>query len=681
MIALVLLSLLALVAAAGVVHRVELPGRAERALGTLIVANALVLVPVYALGLTNHLYRPTLGAASFAVFALTFVLSSWGRAPLAHWRDTWRDLGDMAALPADGLRLAWRARSFAFVGLAATLAIIFWSVIATWVGQSDSWDGMGYHEPMIGYALQNHGFRPAPVPRVVFYEAINGLPRHCEMTALWLVAFVDRRLIELPNTLASPAFLLGVYLLAKRFGASPARAVGWACATFLMPGAVLLLRSTYIDMQVGAFDLAALWFCARPGFRVRDGWLAAVAGALMIGAKTMNIAWTPPLMVVAVVLIFLRARGRVGQAVGVTLGGLAIVMSLGLVIYLRNYVVYHSPMWPWGFESPRLGIHFPGIQLASEAAEEQLQPLETVWNNMVGVFRPGYDYCDTRVFGYGIATPFLLIPLACLAAALGALNLLRALAWGHYGFTRPRAGSVAFGLFSLYFVGCAVYSPAIWQARYNLHLLAAVVIGAAWVTEVHGWRRFAEGVMAATVFANLVYLFWSDPGLTPGPKKTWEMLAMPTLQRATVRHLEWAAEEQVAWARETELRGALTVFTAPMTFIGSNWNDQYSNRVEYWRDMSAEQFLAELDRRHARWVTTRQADYLADALRASGRWRELGKMSFLDSAFIRVEAPAVQAPAAPAAPTAPPAAPAPGDAAPAVRLPSVLHEAPTGLLN
>lgn len=676
MLALVLLSLLALVAAAGVVHRVDLPGRAERALGALIVANALVLVPIYLLGLANVLYRHTLGATAFGLFALTFLLSSWGRDPRAHWRDAWALLGDAAALPADGLALAWRARSFAAVGLVATLAVILWSVVATWVGQSDSWDGMGYHEPMIGFALQNHGFRPAPVPRVVFYEAINGLPRHCEMTALWLVAFVDRRLIELPNTLASPMFLLGVYLLAKRFGAAPARAVGWACATFLMPGAVLLLRSTYIDMQVGAFDLAALWFCARPGFRVRDGWLAAVAGALMIGAKTMNIAWAPPLLVLAVALVFLRARGRYGQAAVVTLGGLAIVLSLGLVIYLRNLVVYHSPMWPWGFESARLGLHFPGIQLASEAAEEQLQPLETVWNNMVGVFRPGFDYCDTRVFGYGIATPLLLVPLACLAAALGVLNLFRALLWEHFGLTRPRAGAVAFGLFSGYFLGCAVYSPAIWQARYNLHLLAAVVIGAAWVTEAHGWRRLAEGVMAATVFANLVYLFWADPGLTPSPKKTWEMLAMPPLQRATVRHLEWAAEEHVAWVRESELRGALTVFTAPMTFIGSNWNDQYSNRVEYWRDMAPERFLAELDRRDARWVTTRQADVYADALRASGRWRELGKMSFLDAAFVRIDPAAGPAPTAP-----PPAVPGPAPTVPALEMPTVIHPAPSGMLN
>ena len=85
------------------------------------------------------------------------------------------------------------------------------------------------------------------MPRVVFYEAINGLPRHCEMTALWLVGFVDRRLIELPNTLASPAFLLGVYLLAKRFGASPARAVveaGRKAGVTLTPaGAARPLRS------------------------------------------------------------------------------------------------------------------------------------------------------------------------------------------------------------------------------------------------------------------------------------------------------------------------------------------------------------------------------------------------------------------------------------------------------
>ena len=156
-----------------------------------------------------------------------------GTSPDAHRRARARLLlGRQKAASADTLwRNDHRAEALALLraaldeAVAATVAIIAWSLVATWVAQSDSWDGMGYHEPMIGFALQNHGFRPAPVPRVVFYEAINGLPRHCEMTALWLVAFVDRRLIELPNTLASPMFLLGVYLLAKRFGAAPARAV------------------------------------------------------------------------------------------------------------------------------------------------------------------------------------------------------------------------------------------------------------------------------------------------------------------------------------------------------------------------------------------------------------------------------------------------------------------------
>jgi hypothetical protein len=130
--------------------------------------------------------------------------------------------------------------------------------------------------------------------------------------------------------------------------------------------------------------------------------------------------------------------------------------------------------------------------------------------------------------------------------------------------------------------------------------------------------------------------------------------------------------------RETELRGALTVFTAPMTFIGSNWNDAYSNRVEYWRDMEPERFLAELDRRNARWVTTRQEDVLASALRESGRWRELGKMSFLDAAFVRVE------PGAPTTPAPPPPAPPPmvgQPLIPSMEAPTVIHPGPEGLLN
>ncbi|MBI5535386.1 MAG: hypothetical protein HY898_21840 [Deltaproteobacteria bacterium] len=641
MVALLLLSVALFFASIGLAVRLQFPKRAESALVAMLLGSALLLVPVYGLGLTGQLYRGRLIAASAVVFlgalACSFIktnarahLKAILSASLSFWR-----------LPIDGLRATWRERGLALVGAVSVLLIVVWSGVASYAASSDGWDGLGYHEPMIGYTIQDHGMiRPAVVQRIVFFEAINGNPRHCEMTALWMVMMVDRRLIELPNTFAAPMFLLAVYLLCRRFGVDVASSIGWACAAILMPGAILILRSTYIDLHVAAFSMSAVYLCTRPGFRVRDAWPSAVAVGLMLGAKVTNLAWAPPVGMMAMVLLgvhLVRGTQHRGKILAVMAGALALAAVLGGVLYVRNKVMFGSPIWPFGLEIKSLHINFPGLQSGADAAKEQHKPIADVWKAIVSPYKPGADYPDTRVFGYGMSVPFLLLPMGVIALVMALVDATRAiLARLKQAPLEDEAVIVSFLVVLLYGLACGVFSPAIWQARYNLHVAAILVIACARLGAYASTLRLGTGAMAVTVLSNLAYLYWAEPGLQPGPKQLYQLLKLPAVERAARKMDHWTIDDDVARAREAHLKpGDLLVYTDSFLFIGTMWNEQYSNRIEWWPVAEPKDMMAAFDKRGAKWVVTGTFSPLATALSADKRWRRVGRMDQAATAYER----------------------------------------------
>jgi hypothetical protein len=641
--ALVILSAVLLAASVGLALRLGYPRRSETALAAGIFGSALILIPVYALGLTSQLYRGRLIAASAVVLLLALGASFIGVNAKAHGRAILREIWMVFRLPFDGLRITWSERGLAMVGAAAVLLIVAWSGVASYAAASDSWDGIGYHEPMIGYTIQEHSMmRPAVVQRLVFFEAINGNPRHCEMTALWLVMLVDRRMIELPNTLASPIFLLAMYLLCRRLGVLASSSIGWACAAFLMPGCILLLRSTYIDLHVAAFSMASVYLCTRPGFRVRDAWPAAVAVGLMLGAKVTSLAWAPPLALAAMVILamhLVRQKDRRGRVLAVMAGATAVAAVLGGVLYIRNQVLFHSPIWPFGLEIKSLGLNFPGIQSGlSAATTEQHKPMAEVWNNITTVFKPGYDYADTRVYGYGQATAFLLLPLGLVGAVTAVIDLVRALRARLLGVPLPNQEAIyAFAFIGVYGFACAYFSPGLWQARYNLHVVCILILACARVSVWPRLERLSSGAMAIAVFVNLVWLYWAEPGLQPKPGQLVQLLKLPAEERAARRMNPWTLDDDVARARDQRLRpGDLLVYTDSFLFIGNMWNETFSNRIEWWPIRPPADMIPSLEKAGTKWVVTGTGSGLASALAADKKWRKVGRMCHQSSAFERV---------------------------------------------
>ena len=178
--------------------------------------NAIIVVPIYAVGLTNCLTAKTVGLGVLVTSLAIVALASVGLGPGALARDTARAFVGVLRLPFDALVLSARPFRFVFVGVLFATLLLPYLAVSAYLGQALSkWDPLWYHDTMVGFAIQNHGFAMVDVPRTL--QKVNGYVRLGEMTQLWLVIFADRRLADITNLLFAPAIAAAAYALARRY--------------------------------------------------------------------------------------------------------------------------------------------------------------------------------------------------------------------------------------------------------------------------------------------------------------------------------------------------------------------------------------------------------------------------------------------------------------------------------
>ncbi len=595
--------------------------RSELAVVAGTAFYALLAGPVLFLGFLGRLTSLNLGLFSAALMAGLFALLARAgrRTPGGHLAECLGALGALAALPGEALAETARARSVAFVGLVFAGAMIAYALVVAVLIPATSWDGLMYHEPIVGFAIQNHGFAPVSLPPNDTVQATNGYPRVCEAIGMWLCIFTDSTLVEAPNVIAAPAMMLAAYGLARRFG-DRATALGWASVLPLMPQAWAQLCQVYIDVQVAFFALAAIYLATRPRYRVRDAVLATVALALLMGSKFSALSMVPPIALVAYARLALRwLRARPVAVVGTAVGGSAALAAVAGAFLLRNWQAFSNPLWPVTYDNARFGIHWKGLRSLEAIVADA--PLHEIVSAMYDPPGKGLRDVIDRGYGYGIAwvvVPVGLVALAIAVAAVAAQRLrwidrrgLENLGWVLF--------PIALGLFT---------APTLSgrNARYNLHLVAGLTVAITWLFAGRRWLRAREGVMAAAIALSILPLFWTD-----GYLWSWGMTDDPAaiFRRPFAHHqyIEAPTFDLLAKERSAELgAGDRVVFDEGIIFVGALWNFDFSNSVEFVPFQSEKDFLASVDRANAKWVAAGTSG-AQNALLRSHRWQLVGKIS------------------------------------------------------
>jgi hypothetical protein len=612
------LSCLAVVAALAICLRGKREGRAELAVCTGILAHALICFPVLFLGWTNLLYRSTLALTSLFVSSLGLGLSFLRRPAREHISELRTSAISLLAMPWDGLVLAWRHRSIGFVGLAACAASIGYTMWLSYLAPSSSWDGLWYHESIVGFALQNHGFGMVEVPQNLTYA--NSFPRVCESMNIWFVAFVDRRLVEIVTSFVSPLLILSFYVLARRYTGKIA-AMSWASGFFLMPGILLQLRSTYIDTHIAALLIPAFMFATRPTLRLRDAWLGFLATAMVSGTKGHAVEWVPVLFLVMTSRLFWQHRkGRLGPAILTTVGGICLILLVFSPQYVRNWLVYKNPIYPIAIDIPRFKLHLPGYQRLGDLDH----PWSQTFHDNYSAHTPGHDFADTQQHQFGLGFPWVVLPIDLIALPIAIVMAVRAKVFGP---KNPKVVNLL--ILVLPILATLPISPAAWALRYNVHVAAALVLIAVWAGGRPGMRLFDEGASAIMIMTSIMMLYWSDPGWGLNYDQGKELAGMTAKERACYAWAWHTVTGPGAEARERELGpGDVVVFTDNNTFPSILWNERYSNRVVYVPFRDPEDFLRRVAEKNAKWVVSWPGTGEIEALRSRPNdWEEVGVLA------------------------------------------------------
>jgi hypothetical protein len=516
------------------------------------------------------------------------------------------------------------------IAVAAWLALAFalaWTLALVYLAPSESWDGVWYHDTMVGYAVQQHGYAPARLPPTDLVQQANGYPRDSEMTALWIVLFTDRRFIELPNTLAVVPLALAVAAFCRRWGrGDPAIAFLWGVAIVLFPGVRLEMRTTYCDNFYAAWAAASFYFATHPKMDVRRGLVASVALALCLGSKSMGLMLVPLLALVALVFLAVR-RGRAGWMGTVATGLLAaiVIVFFGGYKYLLNWKQYGNPLYPIALAVA--GHEFPG-PIKLDWVDVSASNAQT-FGNLFAVPVPGHDFVDSRVYGYGLSVGYLLGPTGALALVVALGAAVVGLASAAVARRRPTARELeplqvvlvgAIAIFTLW------KSPALWAARYNVHAVVVAMAATHWLS--HRFSRpeaLATGAAATCFVTNVIAWNWSQPGW----QYDWAQLAalarMPAEERAATSQLN---VKSTMLARDRELGdGDVVVWSDDLPFPSLLWNERMSNRLEYVPPGDGTSYVDEAERLGAKWLVVGVSSPAMAVVEArADRWQAVGSV-------------------------------------------------------
>jgi hypothetical protein len=605
-----LLTALAYLAALALALRAKPEGRAELGIATALVFTALISAPVYLLGTFDVLAPAPLALTSAALDAAVF---------LACGRREWRALlstclketRSLARVVPEGLVETFAARSVVFIGLAYSAGLVAVAVLLTWLIQFNGWDDFIYHTPMVGFAIQNHGFRIIDLPNAEAVQGNNGYPRLCEMNALWFVIFTDRTLMELPVILYTLPLMLAMYALARRY-ANRVHAMGLAVVVMLMPHVWHALCSTYNDLEVAFFLTAALYYTSRPVFRLEHAVLAILAMTLVIGSKVTWLTFVPPIAIFTLPRV-LRAKASWAKRIGVLAFGLVMFGTLAWIHIGRNWVRFHNPFWPFAFHSARLHLDFPGFRNYSAIASDPpfIQSFTPPSGGMGDMFRRGY----------GQAVAWIGFPLAAIALVvwLGASirDLVRT---RRFGETWTLGILVVPAAISIY------TSPTLMQPRYNVHIVTALLTAGAWLFVFIGsrWRRARENLLGAMIALSIIPFFWmGDANVTTLDEEEEHVLhPFDSSRWYSVHH----GFDSLTKQKFDEIHAGDEVdFTDEIGFPGACWNFDFSNHVAYVPFKAREQFLDALEKNKTKWIIVFQGSGADGVLVHNPRWELVGQ--------------------------------------------------------
>ncbi|MEI8258422.1 MAG: hypothetical protein WCJ30_22325, partial [Deltaproteobacteria bacterium] len=225
-------------------------GVAERVCAAMLVAMLEITALVRLLGAVALLRPAVVWAGTLLLAALPWVTARPSDRAVVR--------ADLARLPGLSREVLRGVHVGAFLVGVTALVLAAWAaaLLRPW-----SWDGLGYHLPVVYDALQEHRLRVVPTS-VLF---VNAYPHAGEYFFIaWRAWLPDDTWIDFAQAPFGIMAVCAVAALARRGGASPGRALGLAALFLAVPVVALQLATNYVDIAFAALLLLATYFATAP---------------------------------------------------------------------------------------------------------------------------------------------------------------------------------------------------------------------------------------------------------------------------------------------------------------------------------------------------------------------------------------------------------------------------------
>lgn len=533
----------------------------QRFLSTFILFYTQIIVTEFTLGIASLLYTYTLWLVNGLIMGLVLCVILKVKGPSLFKRYF------------NSVKLSIKAfahpkKRDPFVTTLYGLAAIFllWLFFLAIIFPVLDWDGNAYHLTYAANLVQNHNIYDVPSSLVW----INGYPKAGELIQAWTILLAHNdTIVDLTQVPFIVLAICSLYAIGRNVGISKNNARFAASLFFFTPMVMAQLITGYVDVMLPAIFFAALALISQKKYAKLDFLLIGICFSLIIGIKTSGLYFIVICLLPLLRNLFVKNGFRLKKYF-IPMLLLVSPMIFGLYWYIKNLVLYGSPIYPFGFKAAGQTI-FKGTDytqffsaIGNSMPDNMLLRLWYTWSERgPDPTQFLYDH-SSNYYGLGVIWFIVLLPAI-------PVSIYIAIRKRQYYFL---------GILSLLLTLLLIY-PTNFSARYTVFVICAGVIAFGLLLDnlkpvtIKTVKMVTVVLAILTVFTNPIML------RTPGEIRTQlESISSGKGTRGTTTTFAINMGGAYTVARQIVRKDEKIAYTT-LDWIYPLWNSDFSNKVVY----------------------------------------------------------------------------------------------------
>jgi hypothetical protein len=538
----------------------------SRFIFSFLMFYSQIIVTEFLLGSLSIINSKTLSVLNIFIACLLLIYvqrknsKGYIRKYFKSWNLTFKD--SIENLKSDPLFTALLLLGLGFIAWVILLGVLF---------PATDFDGNSYHLTFIANVIQNHNFFDAPTS----LTWLAGYPKGGEFIQMWSAIIARNDMFT--DLTQLPFVALGIYALYNlcvTLGADKKNARFSALLFLFVPVVLNQLKTTYVDVMLCTLFFASMAIILKKKMLRADYILLGITYSLIISIKSTGFLFvlsTLPLLAWTLYSDNVKGHKKPFLNLIKPLPWIIAPTIFGLYWYIKDFVLYGSPIYPFGFKLLGKSV-FPGqtFQDFAAGAVSQLKDLPSgctqriwfVWTEQKDWYGCLYNY-DTNYAGLGPIWFIILIPAIILCL--------------YYGFKKRNFKLLAVGAS---IIGLFVIYPTNYYSRYTMFIISLGIISLSIVLSSLN-NKMVPFIKAFVVLIALSVLATNFVLCNFPPRTVTEQLksVLSGSERGAI--YSNMPGKAFVFIEQTVKPKEVIVYDSSPYFIYPLWNPDFSNEVKY----------------------------------------------------------------------------------------------------